>query len=481
MILADVLTELATRGALKKSRVPAMQTSLKYLATALGHTSLDQCPLDTALRQEATWAEALEDHWRTLETQGRTISAYTRRNVRNDIRKVFKLAEAHGLLHAPLPSLLLARSNRHTFDRQQRLTQPYKAAYCNQVSRRYWLKQADWPPEIAQGFQEYRTRCGMRLRETTFETYVKCLSTYLGYLAHVQGLPLTWDTAFDPARVDEFMRWHAARLGRTSSVHGQTVVIKLTMLAKVLEHRHAHALDDLRKTLKPPAPLHTKRLHWVSLAQIEEIANACLAEGRTPYITHKGTCSPGAQRAVRFQRGLILKLLVRVPVRQRNVREMQLDRHLYKDHAGWHLEFSGDDLKIGHRGPQVNTYHVNLTEYCPDLLPVLDEFLQVYRPRLPNAATSRYVFLTMYGKPHIAKTLHADLSSAVAMRTGQRFYPHLIRTIWSTEYLDKTQDFTTVATMLGNTIPVVMRTYYAHLHKDQHAKAKAFLATALQG
>ena len=37
MTLADLLTELATRGALKTSRVPAMKTSLKYLAAALGH------------------------------------------------------------------------------------------------------------------------------------------------------------------------------------------------------------------------------------------------------------------------------------------------------------------------------------------------------------------------------------------------------------------------------------------------------------
>jgi hypothetical protein len=131
----------------------------------------------------------------------------------------------------------------------------------------------------------YQTRCRGLLRETTFETYVKCLSTYLGYLAHIAQCPVTWDNAFDPALVTAFMQWHAARLGRSSTVHGQTVAIKMTMLAKVLEHPRAQALNDLRKTLKPPAPLHTKRLHWVSLAQLEEIANSCLAEGRAPYIT----------------------------------------------------------------------------------------------------------------------------------------------------------------------------------------------------
>jgi hypothetical protein len=480
MTLADLLTTLETRAALPASRVKDMKTALRYLAGALGVAEWGQCPVADACREPAAWLAALETHFTTLQARGRAVSAGTRRNVRNNLRVIFRQAAAHGLLQVPVPQRLLARPQRAVFRRQQEATAPYKAAYRNQVSRRYWLPQAQWPPDIAQGFREYRARCGLRLRETTFQSYVKCLSTYLGYHAHIAGRPLTWDEAFDPAHVTAFMRWHAERLGRSSTVHGQTVAIKLATIAKVLGYRQAPALEALRQTLKAPAPLHTKRLHWVSLATLETVAEACLAEGRAPYITHPSTRSPGAQRAVRFQRGLILKLLVRVPLRSRNVREMQLDKHLYKDQAGhWHLEFRGDDLKIGHRGPLVNTYHVDLTDYCPDLLPVLEEFLQGYRPKLPNARTSRFVFLTLYGKPHIAKTLHVDLSDAVAMRTGQRFYPHLIRTIWATEYLEKTQDFTTAATMLGNTLAVVMKTYYDIVHKDHHAKARAFLGEAL--
>jgi hypothetical protein len=482
MMLADLLATLGTQGALKKSRVPAMKTSLGYLAKALGHSSPEECPADAALSQEGTWAKALEDHWRTLETPDRTISAYTRRNVRNDIRKVFKLASASGLLKAPLPERLLPRpAKRDVFRRAQEASTPYTATYRNQGSRRYWLPQAQWPPDIVQGFQAYRARCGLRLRETTFESYVKCLSTYLGYHAHIVGRPLTWDDAFDPAHVTAFMRWHAERLRRTSTTHGQTVAIKLATIAKVLEHRHAEALEALRRTFKAPAPLHTKRLHWVSLDILETVADACLAEGRAPFITHPSTRSPGAQRAVQFQRGVILKLLIRVPLRSRNVREMQLDRNLWKDPATghWHLEFAGDELKIGHRGAAINKYELNLSTYRAEFIPLLEEWLTVHRRKLPGAQASPFVFLTQYGKPHIAKTLHADLSYIVSARTGQRFYPHLIRTIWATEYLEKTQDFTTVATMLGNTLNVVMRTYYDIVHKDQHAKAAAFLSTAL--
>jgi hypothetical protein len=34
--------------------------------------------------------------------------------------------------------------------------------------------------------------------------------------------------------------------------------------------------------------------------------------------------------------------------------------------------------------------------------------------------------------------------------------------------------------MLGDTLAVVMQTYYDIIHKDQHAKAKAFLGKALR-
>ena len=77
------------------------------------------------------------------------------------------------------------------------------------------------------------------------------------------------------------------------------------------------------------------------------------------------------------------------------------------------------------------------------------------------------------------QSLRLELASAVALRTGQRFYPHLISTIWATEYLEATQDFTTAAVLLGDTLAVVMRTYYDIVNKDHHAKAKAFLGKAL--
>jgi integrase len=479
--LADLLTTLETRGALPASRAKDCRTSIKYLAAALGAASPETCPVDAACRDPDRWGAALDTHFAALAGSGRTIGGTTRRNTRNNIRVVFRLAEAHGLLQAPLPPQLLPRPRRDLFKRQQELTTPYQSTYRPQTGpRHYGLPQAQWPPDIQEGWRLYRTKCGHR--ETTFKSYANYLTTYLGYIRHVADRQPVWEDLFDVPTLAAFHRWHATRLQRRSTCQARRVGVTLAAMARALEHPHAPALADWLKGLPPVVPMHTKRLHWVSLAQLEEVAEACLAEGRLPLVFQKDVRCSGTHRASRFQVGLILKLLVRIPLRQRNVRELRRNQHLYQEQDGdWWLHLQGDDLKIGERQGQVNEYKVNLTKYCPEILPLLEEFRTVFRPRFPGAATSPYLFLTHTGRPFTDTVLREALSCTVAMRTGKRFYPHLIRTIWATEHLKATQDYATAATMLGDTLAMAIKTYYNIVHEEQQAKAKAFLTTALQG
>jgi hypothetical protein len=484
MTLADMLTTLESRGALPVSRVKDMKTSLRYLAHALGHPALDQCPVDATCREEATWAHALETHFATLETQGRTISVVTRRNSRNNLRTVFRLAGAHGLLKVPLPPRLLTTPRRAAFLLEQRKTAPYQTTYQMQTTpRRFGLPQAQWPPDIAEGWRDYRAKCGLRLRETTFDAYVKRLVTYLGYFTHICGRTPAWNDLFDEAQLTAFVQWQGGRVGRRVGHQGLHVVQVIAAMAVVLKHPNARVLADLRNSLPRPAPVHAKQAHWVSLGELEAVAEACLAEGRRPYSDYAGARCAGVRRATRFQLGVMLKLLVRVPLRQRNLRELRLETNLYKDTktGHWHLHFSGDELKIGTRNGKINEYHVDMTDYRADFLPVLEEFLQVYRPRLLNPTGSTLLFLTRSGKPFTKQSLGTELSYIVSRHTGQRFFPHLVRTIWATEYIKKSQDFATAAVMLGDTLKVVLATYFDILPKDHHAKSSAFLDEALHG
>jgi hypothetical protein len=482
MTCAELLTELHALRLITASRLKDIKTSLRYVAAALGAGTPERCPAATLGRQDPHWEDALEAHFRTLEAQGTFVSAYTRRNTRNNLRTVVRLADDRGLLAAPPPPPVPAVPPRRAFEAQAQATAPYQPTYRPQTGpRRYGLPPAQWPPDIQAGWQAYQARCGMRLRETSFATHAKSMATYLGYLINIQQRTVTWEDLFDLTNVQQFLRWHGARLQRSISVHGKSVVIMLAAIAVVLEHPNRRALADFRNGLPIPTPLHSKRAHWVSLATLERIAQACLTEGRLPYIVRGRDQYPGLRRATQFQRGLMLALLVRVPLRQRNVRELRLGQNLYQDQAGhWQLTFSGSELKIGTRRGRANAYQVDLTDYCPNFLPLLEEFLATYRPRLPKAQASTHLFLTWHGTPFTQRSLAGELGSIVARHTGQRFYPHLLRTIWATEFLSKKEDFTTAATMLGDTLRTVMTTYYDIVHKDQHAKARDFLSETLR-
>ena len=488
MTMAELLQALTARQALPAGRVKDIKTSLNYLAEALGHHSPDQCPVDSSLQDVETWLTRLESRFAVLTAQGRTISGKTRSNTRNNLRVLFRAAAAQGLVAVIPPAALLPKAKRMAVEARWREEAPYKSSYHHGTPRHlraYGLQQRDWPADIHAGWQAYLSQCDLTIREVRHTLVAENLVLYWGYLAHIEGHQPTWEDLFDQERLRAFVRWHAARLHQHPITNaGHLAVITAAMVAKVLGRPDARSLADFRNSLQPPTPLHIKRDHWVSLAEIDAAADAWLQDGRLPTAPRKDTKHPGGRNAGRFQKGVILKLLVRVPLRQRNVRELKLGRNLYQDHEEhWQLHFRGAELKIGMRGQTVNEYKIDLTTYCPDFILVLEDFLKTYRPKLPNAEASPFLFLTsVNGRPFSQMGLTLELRTAVGLRTAKavRFHPHMIRTIWATEYLQKTQDFTTAAVLLGDTLQTVMKTYYDVVNKDHHAKAATFLASALR-
>jgi hypothetical protein len=483
MTFAELLATLEAQGAVAPSRAKDLRTSLTYLARALGHAGLDDATLCDACRDPARWTAALATHFAALAAEGKPKGMITQRNTKGNIRAAFRAAEKLGLLAEPLPSTLLKSPGREAFRKQKRGTSFYKNTYGPDAQTPYHLKQDQWPKDIVKGWKAYVQKTGFRLRATTLETYSKCLASYFGYVRTIRGETPTWKALFDAEKVADYVRWHAARNKRTLTVHGRMTATIITAIAHVLEHPGHEALRVFTGTLKPPTPLHTKRNHMLPLNLLDKAADSFIAEGRLPVIPVKRRVSQhvGAQRAHRFQAGLILKLLIRVPLRQRNIREMQRDTHLTQDPATghWHLEYQGDDLKIGYRGEKVNTYRIDLTEYCPSLIPLLEEWLNVRRPAIKGAADSDYVFLTLGGRPHDTSSFYKYITELVEMRTGRRFYPHLVRTMWLSEYLHNGGDITVAATMLGDKPETALKNYHDFLTQDHHKRAHDALPALL--
>ena len=177
----------------------------------------------------------------------------TRRNTRNNLRVVFRLAEAHGLLAAPLPPRLLAKPQAQAFQRQQRETAPYQTTY-RRPDRPPPLRPAPGAvaaryPAPAGGPTGRAAACASGRRRSRA---MRSLWRPIWAISPISAAaPPTWDDVFDVAQLTEFVRWHGAGLGRPVSVHGRTRgASMIAAMAKVLKHPRARALADLRNALQ---------------------------------------------------------------------------------------------------------------------------------------------------------------------------------------------------------------------------------------
>ena len=114
MTFAELFTTLESRGLIPK-RAPAKQSSLRHLAKALGYPTLESCPVGEACRDPARWTAAMKTYFATRRSEGKTMTAHNCDNILTDLRGLFKLAEAQGLLTTPLPVRLLTSSTRRAW------------------------------------------------------------------------------------------------------------------------------------------------------------------------------------------------------------------------------------------------------------------------------------------------------------------------------------------------------------------------------
>jgi hypothetical protein len=138
---------------------------------------------------------------------------------------------------------------------------------------------------------------------------------------------------------------------------------------------HAKGLRDIRRSLGSPAAVFDKDATLLSLREIERVGRSIypLNEERlksSPYARALANylkdpvqfpLHGGWQRttftktAWKAQMSLIIRLLVRLPLRQPNIREMKLGHNLKRTTDGhWEIHFRGRELKVAMRQGREN-------------------------------------------------------------------------------------------------------------------------------
>ena len=150
------------------------------------------------------------------------------------------------------------------------------------------------------------------------------------------------------------------------------------------------------------------------------------------------------------------------------MREMYLGENLHKDPQGqWRITFRGEQLKIARRRGKENCFSV---PFPPTLVPLLEEYLQLWRPfLLQSSHPSSAVFLTSQRTPYTKDYLGEKTSRYVYRYTGKHWHPHIVRTVWATEWIRNGGDFFKAAIMLNDKLETVIENY-AHLRDENVAE-----------
>jgi hypothetical protein len=467
MTLDDLLTEILKRGTVAPSRTKDLKTSVRYLTQALAvhpaHLANDAEALESPYRQ------ILRTYFASLDT---TPSPHTIRNTLNNLSFLYRTARACELIHTvlPRPTHWTAMQARQ----QRKQTSPYRE---RSTHERYQLPVSEWPAAIREPWQEYLSRRELTMRPITMNLYERSLKGFVAFGLTIDQPPMsTWDDIFNVDRVRRYIRWHAARMKVSRiSPSAYRFVSQLITFARESQRPETQALVMLKKQLPKPEPMHNKQHpdHNISLKELEDVGLTMLANARKPPESHDGYGHGRHFKACRHRTALILRLLVRVPLRLRNLQEMQLGQNLYQDHSGtWQIRFQGDELKVRTRNGRINIFHI---PFPPDLVEHLEEHLRVFRPILLRTQNDAHVFLSRDGRIINHSRLGEVLSEQVYFHTGgKRFYPHLIRTIWTDTYLLKTHDISTAAFMLNDRPDTVLQRYHELRANDHIQKAYQF-------
>ena len=316
---------------------------------------------------------------------------------------------------------------------------------------------------------------GWKKRPITLHNYERIFEAYFGYLHHqLQIRPVQFSHLFDFALLERFVYWHINEKWRRPTGLAHNFVKSVHAMASQyhLDPTLRESLKALRKRMPLLRPVFNKSEAWVPLRELERVGLALWPEKPPEAITRYGTPpeSVGRKYAARAGASLILRLWVRIPYRQRNMREMKLDQNLYRTSTGqWRIRFANEELKMASKRGRPNVFDL---PFPPALIHTLESYLTTWRPILARAENAPEVFLNTHGRAYAAYNIHRTLQGHIYSFTGRHWHPHIMRTIWATEWIQSSGDFMTAAIMLNDRMETVIKNY-SHL-RDENVSETAY-------
>jgi integrase-like protein len=524
MMLHTLLETAIASGQLSGTRVGPLKTAVKQYAAMLGGDAA-QIPPDTYhLRKPALW-KFIDQH-APAHLGPRALA-----NLKDNLRWLLALGVREQWIHPPAGPLIPWESQRHLagghlrridVDGIQVNRQPYALLLPRDLTKQHAPSHEAQIQRRRTGLhiildalkaevEAYLTWCtkpyaidrpaSIKKRPISAASVMDTIRQIGGYAAHIAGEPverLTLARLVDPALVQQFIAWWVNERRERMTA---TIPRRLSGLVPIAKYwlknpDHTKGLEEIQRSIGRAIPaVWNKEALLIPLRELERIGLSCypLNEDRLqrsyyaraiakhlqdPAYSLHGHSTSLFRAAMAAQMSLLIRLMVRIPLRQRNLREMRIDHQLRRrPDQRWEIYFRGEELKVSRRQGQVNEVHFAFPQ---DIQWLLDEYLTFWRPKiLRSAPDTRYLLLGRYAQPLTRDHFTLRFKEAIYRFSGAYVTPHLVRDIWASEYLDETGDITGAADRLGDTPQMVMQRYAHILKRKAQQRTETWLANQL--
>ena len=272
------------------------------------------------------------------------------------------------------------------------------------------------------------------LRQTSIDCKSRELRAFLSALVVGGRDPASLRTLADAVAVD------AAKLGlrvfldcaadKSTAQAGRMAAMLRTVARHWVKVEPAHlaTLRAICKRLDRPQVGMTVK-NRTRLRQFDDPASVrallCLPEKLVTAATRAGP--PTRELALQVQSAVAIEILLMLPLRLKNLTELDLERHLVRSRGGvLHLSISGVEVKNG----------VDIEAMLPaSTARLIDLYLRSYRPLLLSGPSTA-LFPGAGGRPKTRGGLGVQIGRSVREGCGLLVNPHLFRHIAAKLYLD---------------------------------------------
>ena len=307
--------------------------------------------------------------------------------------------------------------------------------YTNKRSK-YALMLHEWSPQMQRDYQAYREWCTKpfqlnrnpkyKQREESADSLLRCLQRIAGFATKIYGLDkasLNVTSFLDQEIIQAYCEWMMnERLGgRPTTTLGRIIGQLIGMARGYYDRPEVLEWLYMLKEQLYCSPSRSKRIYLLSIEQLESIPNNICSSRRLLIEKAKmNNRRVNAQKHAALVRDeLIFRLLIRRPLRQKNLREIQIGKNLVEIGENQYiLHFDASEMKNDH------PFEIS---FPADLVPLLKKYRANCRPILCTGFNTDYLFPNAYGGHLGQNGINKIVKKYTRQFLGKHLTPHLIR------------------------------------------------------